>query len=266
MPSQLTEKDMQRFAKGMTLAGEPLQPAVLHETGWRRGQTFCEQDDPDRMSLGVGIPDSISKCDPEERRESLKMTDVYRKGASFARIVEGVFTEKQCKELIAMTNKKGYTPALINVGRGRQMLEPDARDGHRVMSDMEPLANWFAEVMRDSVPRERKVGEFQGFNERMRFLCYTPGQSFPPHFDGCYRRPDGHPRAGDKSQITVMVYLHDVDPECGGATTLFPGTSEEVDVQPKAGSAFLFTQDIFHEGALVKKGLKYTIRTEAMYG
>lgn len=266
MSSPLTAADMQRFAKGLTLAGKPLQPTVLHETGWRRGQKFMVEDDPDRMALPVGLPDSILRCDPAERRECLKTVDVFSKGATFARFVEGVFSEKQCAELIAMTNKKGYTPALINIGRGMQMLEPEARDGHRVMSDMEPLAEWLAEVMRDCFPQERSVGEFQGFNERMRFLCYTPGQSFPAHYDGQYQRPDGNARAGDMSQITVMVYLHDVSPECGGATTLFPGRPEEVDVYPKAGSAFLFTQDILHEGALVKKGLKYTIRTEAMYG
>ena len=35
--------------------------------------------------------------------------------------------------------------------------------------------------------------------------------------------------------------------------------------QPKGGSALVFTQNLLHEGSLVKKGIKYTMRTEIMY-
>ena len=35
--------------------------------------------------------------------------------------------------------------------------------------------------------------------------------------------------------------------------------------QPRGGSVLLFTQNIYHEGSLLRKGLKYTMRTEVMY-
>ena len=36
-------------------------------------------------------------------------------------------------------------------------------------------------------------------------------------------------------------------------------------VQPCAGSVLMFSQDLRHEGSLVKGGVKYVIRTEVMY-
>merc|ERR1712224_351219 len=85
------------------------------------------------------------------------------------------------------------------------------------------------------------------------------------HQDGSYVRPHGHPNAGDRSRITVQLYLHDIPDAYGGATTFFPGMHYSVKHQPEAGSVLLFTQDLLHEGSLVKEGIKYTLRTEVMY-
>ena len=70
--------------------------------------------------------------------------------------------------------------------------------------------------------------------------------------------------AGDISRITVQLYLHDVPEEFGGATT-FIGAGKNFPCRPKCGSALVFTQNLLHEGSLVKKGIKYTMRTEVMY-
>lgn len=108
-------------------------------------------------------------------------------------------------------------------------------------------------------------------NERLRFLCYKPGQIFKLHTDGMYQRPaEGQcagENAGDLSMITVQLYLHDIPKEFGGATTLIPPESigDRVAYQPEAGSVLLFTQDLPHEGSRVEKGIKYTVRTEVMY-
>merc|ERR1712007_237811 len=113
-----------------------------------------------------------------------------------------------------------------------------------------------------------KIGNWQlvELNERCRFLCYTPGQFFVEHFDGNYRRPNGHPRCGDKSLITIQFYLHDVPKEFGGATTFHPDSVHgSLPYHPEAGSVLLFTQNLPHEGSLVMEGVKYTMRTEVMY-
>ena len=69
---------------------------------------------------------------------------------------------------------------------------------------------------------------------------------------------------GDMSRITIQMYLHDVPEEFGGATT-FIGKDKDHPCQPKCGSALIFTQNLVHEGSLVKEGIKYTMRTEVMY-
>merc|ERR1719215_973202 len=91
-----------------------------------------------------------------------------------------------------------------------------------------------------------------------------PGQFFAKHYDGRFERQSG-PRAGDYSAVTVQIYLHDVPEDFGGATAFCFGGSSDPKHQPEAGSVLLFTQNLLHEGSLVKQGIKYTLRTEAMY-
>merc|ERR1712232_674565 len=158
----------------------------------------------------------------------------------------------------------GFTPALLNLGGGNQQLIPGARDGHRVIVDSPELADWLFQVLLPVLPFELEDGSrLVELNERCRFLCYTPGQQFQAHCDGTFERPEGHPRSGDFSYVTVQLYLHDIPVSHGGGTAfMLPGKPMH---QPEAGSVLLFSQDLVHEGCLVKEGLKYTLRTEAMY-
>jgi len=252
------------------VADKPLEAPHFHKTNWRVGQRFKDADDPDRTSEPWMPPSFALEEDPATRlsetvAEELRVPKA-RPNSRFATVVRHVLTEAQCATLLASVNAKGFTPALLNVGMGVQMLKPDFRDGHRVVVDSPELAAWLLEVLRPHLPEQLEDGSrLVELNERLRFLCYTAGQSFEEHTDGRYRRPSGHPRAGDQSRVTIQVYLHDIPEAFGGATTFYPSTSNPVAHQPEAGSVVLFTQDLLHEGSLVMKGLKYTLRTEAMY-
>lgn len=246
------------------LAGKCLEPPRFHETTWRPKQVFTEEDDPDRMNEPWEPPSFLQSCDAAERASRTKAEE-FGVPSGFARVVRGVLSEEECTELIARVNIKGFTPALLNIGRGHQQLQPVARDGHRVIVDCPELAAWLLEVLRPHLPEHLRSSDLVDINERCRFLCYTPGQSFEAHADGRYTRPVEHPHAGDRSLVTVQLYLHDIPPANGGATTFFPGRGAEVCHQPEMGSVLLFTQDLIHEGSLVKAGLKYTLRTEVMY-
>jgi len=252
-----------------TLAGNRLEPPRFFKTRWQVGQVFTSRDDPDRTMESWSPPDFALRKDPtlQHERMTIEELSVPRMGPSrFAHVLRHAIDEEDCGSLIASVNAKGFTPALLNVGMDQQRLMPLVRDGHRVIVDSPELTAWLFEVLRPYLPEELEDGyRLSGLNERLRFLCYTPGQSFDEHMDGCYRRPHGHPQAGDRSRITVQIYLHDVPAHCGGATTFFPGRSAAVAHQPEAGSVLLFTQDLTHEGSLVKAGIKYTLRTEAMY-
>lgn len=259
------------LAKGLHLAGRPLQVPRFIDMGWQEGQQFQEADDPDRVQT-EGLwhgPEFLQSRSPSAQRARTSSTDLrlprtQRSAGSFARVVRGVLDEEHCAELISRVNLKGFTPALINIGGGYQMLCPRARDGHRVIVDCPELTSWLFEVLRPHLPEVLLDGsKLVDLNERCRILCYTPGQEFPRHFDGCYARPPSHARRGDESRVTIQLYLHDVPSDAGGATTFLCGSS--IPCQPSAGSVLLFTQDLEHEGSLLRKGLKYTLRTEAMY-
>lgn len=263
-----TEEQCKELVRGMPeLAGQSLQTPFFHCVPWLAGQTFAAVDDPDRTSELWQPPDFIHSRDPVLQRERTSTEEVHLPEGeasgpcSFARVVYGVMEQEDCAELIYRVNAKGYTPALINIGQGHQKLEPRTRDGHRVIVDCRELTKWLLEVLRPHLPEYLVNGEeLLELNERCRFLCYTPGQEFKGHHDGCFQKP-----TGERSQVTVQLYLHDVPVENGGATTFLGKRHSPKPCQPVAGSVLLFTQDLYHEGSLLKSGLKYTFRTEAMY-
>lgn len=254
------------------LAGCALEAPSLHNTGWTLHQRFTAKDDPDRMRMPWTPPKFLRFRDPAAQHtvvSELMLPHRQRHCAaqykqSFARVLQNVLDEEDCAALIASVNKKGFTPALLNMGGGCQQLVPGARDGHRVIVDSPQLTEWLFQVLRPYLPDELEDGSrLVELNERCRFLCYTPGQQFPPHCDGCFERAEGHPQAGDFSFVTVQLYLNDVPRSHGGATTFL--AAGRPNHQPEAGSVLLFSQDLMHEGSLVERGIKYTLRTEAMY-
>jgi len=260
--------EQEQFAMGMPkLDGKPLQSAQLHPVDWHQGQRFTLRDDPDRTTLAWNLPEFLKTTDPVERSKMTKATEIKPPNSgssSFARSVSNVFTESECATLLAAINSKGFTPALLNIGRGNQMFNPDGRDGFRIIQDSPELADWLFKVLRPHLPETTEIdfkGEIKDINARCRFLYYKPGQSFPAHQDGRYTSP-----GGETSQVTIQVYFHDIPKENGGATTFLDwDETTRVPYHPKAGSVLLFTQDLYHEGSMVNAGMKYTMRTEVMY-
>jgi len=139
-----------------------------------------------------------------------------------------------------------------------------------------------------------------GLNERMRYLRYDPGTFFAPHYDGSYvrAREAGAERTGETSFITFQLYLNegfkggstrfvppneeiedesddeDQEPEATTGNSWFSfltkrGRTKKVkggyEVVPRTGSVLLFQHDCLHEGARVREGRKYAVRTDVMY-
>jgi hypothetical protein len=195
----------------------------------------------------------------------------------FARVVSNIFTPEECADILAAVNDKGFTPALLNIGGGRQQYVPSVRKGWRCILSSPLLADYICGVLKENVlPKQLPKRTHQDYTEKLvecneycRFLFYEPGEEFKPHYDGQYSRPPGHPHAGDRSKVTIQLYLNDVDAKYGGATSFLDplGRRPKIPCQPKAGMALVFTQNLLHEGSQVKQGgIKYTMRTEAMYG
>eukprot|EP00439_Symbiodinium_sp_Y106_P016429 s877_g2.t1 len=304
-PAPPTLEQSRELAKDLVLAGKPLEAAVFLCPGWKHGQTFTASQDRWRLDSFAPRSRAATRKDlgrgatfDAELRSAVSGDDDAELAVSgdrrtFARVVHNVLDEDDCADLIRCINQKGFTPALLNIGNGRQRYEPDVRNGHRAIVDNQELSSYLLEMLRPHLPGMIQGSHLVDLNERCRVLCYTPGQEqgwaikqellfrkggpliqnsqeFGPHYDGCFVRPRGSRNEGDESMVTVQLYLHDVPESSGGATTFLAGgrgagPKEALPCQPRAGSVLLFTQNLLHEGSLVTSGLKYTLRTEAMY-
>merc|ERR1712012_908236 len=153
-------------------------------------------------------------------------------------LLDNVLTDDECRTLIKETESIGYEPALLNIGGGNQVLETGVRNSERCILDSKERAAWIWDRLRPFVPRKWKDLEVVGLNERLRFLKYSDGQYFKPHYDGTYTRPDG----SETSYITIQVA-----------------------VIPRAGRVLVFQHNVLHEGSTLISGTKYAMRTDVMY-
>jgi predicted 2-oxoglutarate/Fe(II)-dependent dioxygenase YbiX len=170
--------------------------------------------------------------------------------------VSNFLSPEECEELIQRTLSAGYAEAPITTFRGFAM-RPDIRNNTRVMQDEFALADRLWERMKGWVPTtHRRIGSWHphGLNERFRYYRYTEGQYFKWHSDGPFiRNPE------EMSLFTAMVYLNE-DFE-GGTTDFQFGPT----VTPRRGMLLLFEHSLYHQGAPVRRGCKYVLRTDVMF-
>ena len=180
-------------------------------------------------------------------------------------IVDDVYSKEECEEMIKMTEAQGYCHALVNVGGGRQILEPKVRNNYRCIVDSFEKSSEMWDRIKHLIPKQWKGRKALGLNERLRFLRYDKGQQFKPHFDGSYVRDNG-----EISYLTVQLYLNEGFK--GGATTFLEDHSRcdfgdnDVDCVPKIGRVLVFQHDILHSGSKLVQGRKYCVRTDVMFG
>jgi predicted 2-oxoglutarate/Fe(II)-dependent dioxygenase YbiX len=184
----------------------------------------------------------------------------------FAVVIHNVLTHEECQKWIEETELVGYGEALVNIGGGLQRKMTDVRNSSRcIVDDADRAAELWMRVKR-FIPLNLITGYEQvELNERLRFLRYDEGEYFAPHLDGNYRRERNHERAGDKSFLTLQVYLNEGFE--GGSTRFFHRSEDEVyhDVVPRTGSVLIFEHPILHSGERLERGRKYAIRTDVMF-
>jgi predicted 2-oxoglutarate/Fe(II)-dependent dioxygenase YbiX len=169
--------------------------------------------------------------------------------------IPAVLSSDECAALVAYTEGKGYTDAPITTSFGFVMA-PEVRNNTRVIDDDEARAAALWERLSPIIPRSRGAWTAVGLNERFRFYRYEVGQRFAWHRDGPFER-----HSGDRSQLTLMIYLNE-DFE-GGATEF--DLFKPLAVRPQTGMALLFHHPVRHQGAPVRSGIKYVLRTDVMY-
>lgn len=170
----------------------------------------------------------------------------------------GIFTipdflsESECGEFIRLSEGAGYERAALSTIGGPK-IQPEIRNNDRHIWDDAETARKFWQRALPHMPRILDGRQALGLNERFRFYPYDPGQQFAGHVDAPFRRANG-----EVSLLTFMIYLND---SFEGGETKF----DEVTISPARGMALVFRHELFHEGAMVKTGRKYVLRTDVMY-
>ncbi|KAL2014219.1 hypothetical protein VTN00DRAFT_1744 [Thermoascus crustaceus] len=157
----------------------------------------------------------------------------------FAAVIDDLFTESECKELIRLaeattittatfsgdsasaTTTPTWERAMINVGNGKQVLATDTRNCGRIIWDSPLLAQRLLDrlmpFLRDfgmekienqplvtGLAGRKNVYHLSRLNERLRFLKYEGGEYFRPHWDAFYVTP----RKEEISYYTIHLYLN----------------------------------------------------------
>jgi len=222
----------------------------------------------------------------------------------FSVLIHHVLSSDECKELIDLSERSGFGPALVKKRNGKEVLATEARKSDRCIIDdhefVEMLHARIVKKLKDhdnnnntnhDEDKERLLSPHlldynlegkmhcTGLNERLRILRYDPGCYFLPHYDGRYVLGNelGSARKGETSRLTLLLYLNDGYE--GGRTRFLRHSGRnkrhdkgkrknklnDIDVDARPGSVLLFDHDCYHEGETLEKGRKYVVRTDVMY-
>lgn len=199
-------------------------------------------------------------------------------------IMTDVMAIDECAQLMLAAEKVGYLPDTVEGIEGQVWL------AERSFLDQ------IEERVRQLMPAHIHGCAFAGVNARFRFFRYSPGVEYRPHIDGAWPGSGLLPNGdfvddafnGEKhTKLTFLFYLNGGFE--GGATTFFlPGNTVPVSrpnpeaqhqyqnvinangIKPYAGCVVCFPHGsaidgLVHEGSAVKAGVKYVIRTDALY-
>ncbi len=175
-------------------------------------------------------------------------------------LVSGAFSELECVEWIRSTEARGYAAT-------GGSYPADYRDNDRLLFDDSELAGTLFERLGGQLPpeleREGARWRLTGLNQRFRCCRYGEGQRFAIHRDGPYA-----PGPGQRSWLTVMLYLNDAAGFEGGETSYYTdrsGDEELASIRPGQGDLVVFSHDLWHAGQAVTAGRKYVLRTDVIY-
>lgn len=160
--------------------------------------------------------------------------------------IDNVLTHKECSSIISHINRSN--PELATVGNSGEITA--IRNNLRVI-DNDPYTSTliFNRIKNLFPPGIIKL------NPILRYYKYTKDMYFKPHYDSAVKENNL------ASEYTVLIYLNE---NSSGGETIFI-TEPEISISPKTGKCLMFKHDIMHEGAKIKKGVKYVLRTDAIY-
>ena len=211
-----------------------------------------------KLSAAPKVPEFITDLNHGNRGEMTmtKLNAPFWKRNEFAVLIDGVYSETECLELIEMTNQ--YLDFI-------KPQNESLRSNRRAMVDSVPISDHLYHRISRYLPPKWKRKCIDSLNERLRFLKYGKGEEFRAHFDGEYLK-----ESGEISFLTVLLYLNE-DFEGGETVFMDPMHCNDDDykfaVKPRTGSVLVFQhKHMMHCGNMIRNDkIKYCVRTDVMF-
>lgn len=175
--------------------------------------------------------------------------------------VPRAISPEECQAWISWGENHGFEAARQAASAGYAH-----RDNGRISVHSPEIAAVIFQRLRGVVPPEIDGRKAVGCSPNIRLYRYIVGQRFGKHID----ESNFEEELQAWSEFTLLFYLNDEDLE-GGETVFYSGntgTKEALRVPPQQGLALLHWHGdrcLVHEGANVRSGVKYLLRSDVLY-
>jgi prolyl 4-hydroxylase len=168
----------------------------------------------------------------------------------FLYAIDNLLSPSECEKYIKMFDN----PQLV------ETINDKHRKYHRVQFQDSELAKQLYDRVKSYIPKKIKKISV-GMNSYFRLSKYESGQFFGIHKDGI--NFDSENRQ-NMSYATLNIFLNENFE--GGETIFYENDKKTVTLncKPKAGRGSFFYSQQFHEGAKIRHGYKYLLRTDLM--
>ena len=175
--------------------------------------------------------------------------------------IERFLTADECSSFVDAIEAIGFENQYAGDGRhirNRAQFE-DRKWAELIWERLKPSLPKLTEIYFDDFspdPTPRKPLETYepiALNERFRCYKYETDEEFRRHQDFAHEYTDLK-----RTFLTVLIYLN--DGYDGGETSF-----DEIVVNPKLGMLAMFPHELEHEGRKITSGVKYSLRTDAVY-
>jgi len=236
-------------------------------------QQATYEETSNKMSPCTGALDVI----PIVRKE----IELYDHGKAF--LLYNVLSPSECEYYINKGEELGFGSVDLSYRK-------NYRNNDRVVAEATEVSKLIWERVKEHITpiqitkeNQQNVGvgygleglwEPVGLNEIWRLCKYKPGGHFAPHFDGSFIRD-----TKERSMKTFMLYLNG---GFEGGSTNFVDESQTLwmdsngnfraqddkillKILPVPGMAIIFNHQLLHEGAQLKEGVKFIMRSDVMF-
>ena len=157
----------------------------------------------------------------------------------------------ECMDLISRAELIGFEDKYRALD-DKPIIAKKIRNSQRVVIDDSELAEELWSRAAPLITIEYDGWQPVKLNKRLRFYRYTESQWFRLHKDmPCIM-------GACESKLSFIIYLNE---EFEGGCTNF----RDFKITPQAGRAAMFDHMLLHEGAIVKSGVKYIVKTDVMF-